>query len=143
MEEGAGFVEQSLLEYHLYTLGRPTTIVDNQTKQVALLSAVGVPVKKEFVLQGTDYYYRSMYNDLGTKMKVGVFIETKNDEVNHLGMPLPKGTMRVYKKDRDGSAQMVSESHPHDKSAANIVLWRIAVPAEGRATLKYKVLVRF
>jgi len=110
-EESVGFAEQSLLDYHLYTLGRPTTISDNQTKQVALLSAVNVPAKKEFVLQGADYYYRAMYSDLGTKMKVGVFVETKNDELSHLGMPLPKGTIRVYKKDRDGSAQFVGEDN--------------------------------
>src|SRR5256885_12811130 len=51
--------QESLFEYHLYTLQRPTTLADNQTKQVALLGATGVPVTKELLLQGTDYYYRS------------------------------------------------------------------------------------
>src|SRR6267143_1285598 len=67
--------QESLFEYHLYTLQRPTTIADNQTKQVALLSAGGVPVTKELVLQGSDYYYRSSVGGIGQKMKVGVFVQ--------------------------------------------------------------------
>lgn len=100
--------EESLFEYHLYTLNRPTTIAENQTKQVALLSANSVPVTKEFFLRGADYYYRSSYGDLGQKMKVGVFVEFENKGGN-LGIPLPKGTVRVYKKDGSGNAQFVGE----------------------------------
>lgn len=105
----APMAEESLLEYHLYTLDRPTTISENQTKQVSLLSATNVPVRKELVLRGADYYYQSSYGDLGTKMKVGVFIEFDNKEAAKLGMPLPKGIMRVYKKDNVGNAQFVGE----------------------------------
>jgi hypothetical protein len=101
--------EQSLMEYHLYTLDRPTTIAENQTKQVALLSASGIPAHKELVLMGNDYYYLSSYGDLGQKMKVDVFIEFENRESSHLGMPLPKGVIRVYKKDKAGNAQFVGE----------------------------------
>ena len=100
--------EESLFEYHLYTLNRPTTIAENQTKQVALLSAAGVPVTKEFQLRGADYYYRSSYGDIGQKMKVGVFVEFDNKGGN-LGVPLPKGVVRVYKKDSVGNAQFVGE----------------------------------
>lgn len=103
--------EESLLEYHLYSLDRPTTIAENQSKQVALLSAAGVPVRKELVLRGADYYYQASYGDLGTKMKVGVFIEFDNKETAKLGMPLPKGIMRVYKKDSQGNAQFVGEDN--------------------------------
>ncbi len=105
----ASMVQESLFEYHLYTLNRPTTIADNQTKQVALLSAPVVPVKKEFLLSGNDYYYRSSYGDLGQKMKVGVFVHFDNRENAGLGMPLPKGIVRVYKKDRAGNAQFIGE----------------------------------
>lgn len=105
----APMAEESLLEYHLYTLDRPTTIAENQTKQVALLSASGVPVRKELVLHGADYYYQSSYGDLGQKMKVGVFVEFDNKESARLGLPLPKGVMRVYKKDTAGNAQFVGE----------------------------------
>ena len=101
--------EESLFEYHLYSLDRPTTIAESQTKQVTLLSASGVPVRKELVLHGADYYYQSSYGDLGQKLKVGVFIEFDNKENAHLGMPLPKGTLRVYKKDSSGNAQFVGE----------------------------------
>lgn len=101
--------EESLLEYHLYTLDRPTTLAENQTKQVSLLSAVNVPVRKELLLRGADYYYGSSYGELGQKMKVGVFIEFDNKESSRLGMPLPKGVVRVYKRDRAGNTQFVGE----------------------------------
>jgi hypothetical protein len=107
----APMAEESLLEYHLYTLDRPTTISENQTKQVALLSASGVPARKELVLKGAEYYYQSQYGDLGTKLKVGVFIEFDNKEASKLGMPLPKGILRVYKKDNAGNAQFVGEDN--------------------------------
>jgi len=108
-DEAARMGEESLLEYHLYTLDRPTTIAENQTKQVSLLSAAGVPVRKELVLRGNDYYYGSSYGELGQKMKVGVFIEFDNKEASRLGLPLPKGVIRVYKKDSAGNAQFVGE----------------------------------
>ena len=98
-----------MFEYHLYTLNRPTTIAEKQTKQVALLSASGVPARKEFLLQGSDYYYQSAYGDLGQKMKIGAFIEFDNKESAQLGMPLPKGVIRVYKKDSNGNAQFIGE----------------------------------
>jgi len=105
--------QESLFEYHLYTLNRPTGIAENQTKQVALLSAGGVPVVKEFQLRGADYYYRSSYGEIGQKMKVGVFVEFENkggrDKDGSLGIPLPKGVVRVYKKDSSGNAQFVGE----------------------------------
>ena len=110
-EAAAPMAEESLLEYHLYTLDRPTTIAENQTKQVALLSATGVPVRKELVLQGADYYYQGQYDEIGSKMKVGVFIEFENKEASKLGMPLPKGILRVYKKDSQGNAQFVGEDN--------------------------------
>ena len=103
--------EESLFEYHLYTLDRPTTLAVNQTKQVALLSASSVPVRKEYLLQGQAYYYSGSYGDLGDKQKVGVFVEFDNKEASRLGMPLPKGIIRVYKRDGEGRAQFVGEDH--------------------------------
>ncbi len=107
--DNAVMSEESLLEYHLYSLDRPTTISENQTKQVALLSASAIPARKELLLRGADYYYASSYGDLGQKLKVGVFMEFDNKEAARLGMPLPKGIMRVYKKDSQGNAQFVGE----------------------------------
>ena len=100
--------QEALFEYHLYTLPRPTTLAENQTKQVALMSATRVPVKKEFLLAGADYYYSDRHGDLGQKMKVGVFVEFAN-RGEGLGVPLPRGTVRVYKKDGAGNAQFVGE----------------------------------
>jgi len=108
-EDSVGMAEESLLEYHLYSLERPTTIAESQTKQVALLSASNIPARKELVLRGADYYYGSSYGDLGQKIKVGAFVEFDNKEAAKLGMPLPKGVMRVYKKDSQGNAQFVGE----------------------------------
>ncbi len=101
--------EESLFEYHLYTLDRPTTLKENQTKQVALLSASGVPVRKEYLLKGDSYYYQGNYGELGDKLKVGVFVEFDNRTESRMGMPLPKGTVRVYKRDSEGRAQFVGE----------------------------------
>jgi len=101
--------QESFFEYHLYTLGRPTTLADNQTKQVALLNAAQVPVRKELVLNGSDTYYRSSVGDIGQKLKTGVYVEFVNREGARLGQPLPKGVVRVYKRDGAGNAQFVGE----------------------------------
>jgi len=101
--------QESLLDYHLYTLERLTTIAENQTKQVALLNAAGVPARKELVLMGSDYYYASSYGDLGQKLKVNVWIQFDNKTSARLGIPLPKGILRAYKRDKTGNAQFVGE----------------------------------
>lgn len=108
MAEVEEIKQESLFEYHLYTLQRPTTLAENQTKQVALLSATNVPVRKEFLLMGANYYYFGQYGDVGQKLKVGVFVEFQN-KGEGLGVPLPKGIVRVYKKDTQGNAQFVGE----------------------------------
>lgn len=107
--EAAPMEEEALFEYHLYTLGRPTTIADNQSKQVALLRAESVPVEKRYLLKGSEYYYRQSQAELGEKIKVGVFVEFTNDDASRLGMPLPKGVVRIYKDDSKGNAQFVGE----------------------------------
>lgn len=216
----SSMAEESLFEYHLYTLDRPTTIAENQTKQVALLSANGVPARKEMVLQGGDYYYQGASGELGQKLKVGVFLEFDNKDNARLGLPLPKGVVRVYKKDSAGNAQFIGEdriehipknekvrlklgnafdvtadkkqtdfkrlpnagkygfvsesayeivlknakkeavtvtvqepipgdwqilstSQAHTKAASNMAVWKVTVPAEGKAVLTYRTLVRY
>lgn len=106
--DAAEMQQESLFEYHLYTLQRPTTLAENQTKQVALMSASRVPVKKEFLLQGADYYYSGQHGEIGQKIKLGVFVDFQN-KGEGLGIPLPKGVIRVYKKDSQGNAQFVGE----------------------------------
>ena len=218
MAEVEEIKQESLFEYHLYTLQHPTTLAENQTKQVALLSATNVPVRKELLLMGANYYYFGQYGDVGQKLKVGVFVEFQN-KGEGLGVPLPKGIVRVYKKDTQGNAQfvgedqidhtprnevvrlklgdafdvtadkkqtdfqrlggegrhnavfetayqivlknakkeavtvtvrepmpgdwtMVSESQPHAKAASGVAEWKISVPADGKATLTYRVRVK-
>jgi hypothetical protein len=101
--------QEALFEYHLYTLDRPTNILENQTKQVSLLQADNVPSQKEYLLKGQDYYYRNRHAELGKKMKVGVFLLFTNGKSENLGMPLPKGVVRVYKQDSMGNVQFVGE----------------------------------
>ncbi|MEN9493297.1 MAG: hypothetical protein RJA63_3746, partial [Pseudomonadota bacterium] len=217
--DAAPMLSESLFEYHLYTLPRPTTVANNQTKQVSLLGAAGVPASKEFLLAGADYYYNSQAGEIGRKLKVGVFVEFANKEQSGLGLPLPKGVVRVYKRDSAGNAQfvgedridhtpknetvrlklgeafdvtadkkqtdfrrreptnrasylsesayeivlrnakaedvvvtvrepvpgdwtMLEENQRHKKAAAGTAEWKVKVPANGSATLKYRVLVR-
>ena len=217
--DAAEMQQESLFEYHLYTLQRPTTLAENQTKQVALMSATRVPVKKEFLLQGADYYYSGQVGEIGQKLKVGVFVNFHN-KGEGLGIPLPKGVIRVYKKDSQGNAlfvgedridhtpknetvrlklgdafdvtadkkqtafqklagtgrynyvfesayeivlknakpeavtvtvrepmpgdwAMLGESQPHVKAASGTAEWQVLVPAEGQATLTYRVRVRY
>ena len=106
--DAADMRQESLLEYHLYTLQRPTTLADNQTKQVALMSASRVPVRKELLLEGANDYYSARVGEIGRKIKVGVFVEF-DYKGEGLGLPLPKAVIRVYKKDGQGNAQFVGE----------------------------------
>ena len=108
MAEADQMKAESMFEYHVYTLPLPTTLAENQTKQVALMSAANVPVSKEYVLEGANHYYSGQYPDIGQKIKVGVFVELQNKGAG-LGVPLPRGVIRVYKKDAQGNAQFVGE----------------------------------
>lgn len=105
----SAFREQGLFEYHLYTLERPTNLLDRETKQIALLSAENVAVTKQLVLSGDAGYYRGRYGQLSTNQKLGVFVELLNSEQNGLGLPLPKGTVRLYKADASGAQQFLGE----------------------------------
>lgn len=100
--------QEALLDYHLYSFERPTSIADNQTKQLALLSASAVPVRREYLLAGNEYYYRDRYGQIGQKLKPAVFLEFEN-KGGQLGKPLPAGIVRVYARDSKGAAQFVGE----------------------------------
>jgi len=103
------FRDEEFFEYHIYTLQRPATIKDNQTKQINLVNADNVNVKKELIYYGAQYYYRSSYGEKISNQKIGVFVEIANKKEHNLGIPLPKGTVRVYKHDSEGSLQFVGE----------------------------------
>ncbi len=137
--------EESLFEYHLYTLDRPTTLAASQTKQVALLSATGVPLRKEFRLEGQSWWYTNAQGDLGDKLKVGVFVELDNTEANHLGMPLPKGIFRMYKRDSEGRAQFIGEDridHTPRRETVRLKLGEAFDVTARRKQTDYKALGR-
>ncbi|NCA69707.1 MAG: DUF4139 domain-containing protein [Sphingobacteriia bacterium] len=210
--------QESLAEYHLYTLPHRTDLLHNQTKQVALLSAPRIPVSRELVVRGGPGGDRSSAADGWSKLPVTASLSFANRD-GSLGIPLPKGVIRVYAKDRRGNAQfvgedaidhtpknetltvrlgesfdvtarrrqiqftklggasaydytyeaayelelknakdapvtvkvlenihgdwmMIDESHPHDKASSSLASWQIEVPAEGSATLSWRLRVR-
>jgi hypothetical protein len=104
------FSQEAFSEYHLYSLGRRTSIADKETKQINLLSGTGVPVEKLFVVEGQQFYYHN-YQHPGSPLKdvVQVYYKFKNDEKSGLGMPMPAGTVRVYQADSKGGVQFVGE----------------------------------
>jgi len=106
---GGGFEEKTFFEYHMYTLGRTTTVNENQVKQVELLTAADVPVLKRYVFEPGGRYWHKRYGQ-GDFYKINVYVEFKNSKDQKLGMPLPKGKMRMYKKDpADASLEFVGE----------------------------------
>ena len=115
------FAQENFSEYHLYTLGRKTSVEDRETKQISLLEASNIPVEKHFVVNGQNSYYRSQLNP-GSPVKdnVMVFYKFKNAEKSGLGMPTPAGVVRVYQKDSKGNVLFVGEDRidhtPKDES---------------------------
>ena len=105
----ASFTEEGFFEYHLYTLGRPTTVKNAEQKQVTLLEASEFDVEKTLIFYGAAHYYRGSYGDVISNQKVGVFLDFENSEENRLGMALPAGTVRVYKEDDSGAQQFIGE----------------------------------
>ncbi len=106
------FAEEGLFEYHLYTLDRPSTIKNAQTKQIQLLQSEGIRIVKDYVLNGGTQYFQSVWSGPAAKEKIAVFIGFKNSEATPgLGQPLPKGIVRVFKKDRSGSPQLIGEDN--------------------------------
>jgi hypothetical protein len=103
------FKSEGFFEYHLYTLDGRTTIKDSQTKQITLLSGADIPVDKRFIYNGAAGYFRSQYGMPIPNQKVGVYLDIKNSKDKGLGVPLPKGRVRVYKADASGSQQLIGE----------------------------------
>ncbi len=106
------FAQESFSEYHLYTLDRRTSIQNNESKQISLLSGTGIPVEKYLSVEGQQYYYRNSQG-IGNPVPqpVKVYYRFKNDEKSNLGMPLPAGTVRVYQADSQGGAQFAGEDN--------------------------------
>lgn len=112
----AAVEERAFFEYHLYEVQRPVTVKDQQTKQIEFVTGTGIPAETFFVYDGAQAGFAGYYQPIddpgyGTtsNKKVMVMLEFKNGEEEGLGVPLPRGTLRVYKKDVDGSTLLVGE----------------------------------
>lgn len=113
----ASISEAPLSQYHRYALERPTTIVENETKQVPLFVARGVGVKRRYVVDGQAHWFRSEARDVGRDLPVQVIMDVANTDANHLGRPLPAGIVRLYAPDPNGAPQLVGEDRiPHTPS---------------------------
>jgi hypothetical protein len=112
--------EKSFDEFHLYSLARPTTLHDQETKQVEFVRSTGIRAQRLYVYDGAQVAQYGYYNveqirqdqNYGTQSnpKVWVMEEFKNSEANHLGIALPKGKLRFYRRDTDGHLEFVGEN---------------------------------
>src|SRR5580658_5937186 len=106
------FQQENFSEYHLYTLGRRTSVEDKETKQISLLQGSGGPVEKLFQVNGQNFYYHNYQNQSSSlEDPVMVFYKFKNEVKAGLGLPLPAGNVRVYQKDSKGGILFVGEDH--------------------------------
>jgi len=114
------FIEKAFFEYHLYTLQRPATIKDNEVKQIEFATAAQIPVSKRYLYDGFQLDQRYSNWDVASyrtrpeigaegQTKVWVTLEFKNSKENNLGIPLPKGRIRLYKEDADKGQEFVGE----------------------------------
>lgn len=118
----AKVTQEAFDEFHLYSLPRPTTLHDDETKQVEFVRAMAVKAQRIFIYDGFAAHSRnfsgSSMEDIrgmdgygtGSHPKVWIIREIKNNEVNHLGVPLPKGRVRFYRQDRSGNLQFTGEN---------------------------------
>jgi len=128
MTKDKSFEEESLFEYHLYTLQRPTTLQNNETKQVSLLEGSSVPYSRKLIVDATRNFGR-YYPSEGAigegNIQPQVRVEFDNKQKNGLGMPMPAGRIRVYQRDKSGSIQFIGEDQightPKDESISLVL----------------------
>lgn len=131
--------EERLMDYHLYSLGRKTEIASNQTKQLALLSASRIKVKKEYKFANLvpSYHGRGAAGEIGRR-NADVVLQFDNDKASNLGLPLPAGTIRVYKANSGQNLFFVGEdriSHTPENGKIKLNLGNaFDISAEGRET---------
>jgi hypothetical protein len=138
------FVQENFSEYHLYSLGRKTSVEDKETKQISLLQGSGIPVEKLFIVNGQNYYYHNAQNP-GSPIKdqVMVYYKFKNEEKAGLGIPLPAGNLRVYQKDSKGGVLFVGEDridHTPKDEFLNVKIGNAFDVVSERKQMDYKAL---
>ena len=140
-----GFSEESLLDYHLYSLGRVTDLKDKEQKQIALLSATAVPVTKVLRLVASPSLSGSP-DPLRENIHPKVLLELVNNAASHLGMPLPMGTVRVYKADKAGGQQFIGEDaiqHTPGGEKLSLELGESFDVVADRRSVDFKSLARY
>lgn len=111
------FVEEGFFEYHLYKLGRKTTVKSNENKQIALLEGNNVKITKKMTFTPhfrnlgfcLNYDKNPYAFCTSNNTKIPILLTIENKEANNLGMPMPKGIVKIYKKDKAGNEQFVGE----------------------------------
>ena len=133
----ADATQEALLDYHLYSINRPTSIANNQSKQIALLSANQVPVRREYLLASARADGRESADAGVRKYKPAVYLEFDNRSPA-LGQPLSAGVVRVYARDSQGAAQFVGEDRIAHSARNELVRLRLGeafdINAERRQT---------
>ena len=135
--------QESFADYHLYTLPQKVTLANNQTRQYSLLSANDVKVKKEWVLNGGNYYYRSRMPNVSDNLPVNITVTLRNTKGDRLGMPLPGGTVRFYQTDNHGNQQFLGESqmsHTPVNGAISLKMGESFDVTGSRKQTEYKML---
>jgi hypothetical protein len=145
------FKQTDLFEYKLYTLQRHTDLDNDETKQVELVSGKNVAAQKLLVYDGVADQWRNWYGsyDYASKQsfgqqsnnKVGVYIVFRNDEKSGLGLPLPKGKIRVYQRDEDQKEQFIGEDqidHTPKDEEIKLYLGNAFDVVGGRAQINFK-----
>jgi len=112
---GDQFQEKSFFEYHIYNLKRPTTLAQNETKQISLFEAQNIRVHKK-------YLYSNNYRSRTGQQKVAVIVEFENSKENSLGVPMPKGKIRVYKSDGESNEFIGEDMIDHTPKMEKIKL---------------------
>jgi len=112
---GDQFQEKAFFEYHIYNLKRPTTLAQNETKQISLFEAQNIQVHKK-------YLYSNNYRNRTGQQKVAVIVEFENSKENSLGVPMPKGKIRVYKSDGESNEFIGEDMIDHTPKMEKIKL---------------------
>ena len=142
--QSSGFAQQSLFEYHLYTLQRPTSIKNKQTKQIALINATTINTSKKLIIEGhSSHYSKTGSYSAKQQIKPTAYIEFDNEASNSLGIPLPAGVVRVYKQDANDNAQFIGEdniNHTGNKGKIRLKLGQVFDIYADRKVTNYNII---
>ncbi|MGA9584845.1 MAG: hypothetical protein WBQ95_05920 [Terracidiphilus sp.] len=117
---GPQVTQKAFDDFHLYDLNRTVALRDGETKQVQFIDATNVSMRRTYAYDGLNAQIQPIFGGNvnqnrgygldNENTKVLIVEEIKNSEANHLGMPLPAGRLRLYRRDADGQMEFVGES---------------------------------